>query len=103
MADIVYISTTNQNGAAVMSALNQIASGIYALQKLDGLRANSIGTSAATLAANFGVSTDAQAQALSDRIDAFLQAYESNPPQWLSTSDPYVLLRDLLEAATWAQ
>ena len=45
------------------------------LEELDGVRAQAIGDSQATMASTFGTATNDQAQALSDRWSAFLAAY----------------------------
>lgn len=101
MATIVYINTSNQNGAQVLAALRQINDGLATLRKLDGLRAESIGASQATMAQNFGTygvdaaAENAAAQALSDRWGWLLaQVYDS-------TSDNYAAfaaIRDLVNA-----
>jgi hypothetical protein len=95
MAAITYITNNNDNGKAVMTALKQIREGLGTLQELDGLRAESIGAGQATMAANFGVQNDSQAQALSDRWGALLAAYAN------SGNAEYAKLRDLINATTW--
>ena len=100
MAAIVYMSSNN-HGGQVLGALEQIRSGIATLQKLDGLRAESIGASQATMAQNFGVldtpvsgtpNAAASAQTLNDRLANFLTAYASGG------NAEYGKLRDLLNA-----
>lgn len=96
MAAITYINSSHQNGSRVLNALEQIRTGIGTLQELDGLRANSIGASQATMAQNFGASSNADAQALSDRWGAFLAL-------WENTGDStYAVLRDMVQATTVA-
>lgn len=102
MATIVYVSTANQNAQALKGALDQVARGLSEIQRLNGLRANSIGTSAAVMATNFGVSDTTQAQALSDRWAAVV-AWLDGDAVWYSTpGDARQGLLDLLEAITWA-
>lgn len=95
MATIGYINQNNANGQRVLNALNQIRTGLGTLQELDGLRAESIGAGQSTMAANFGVDSDANAQGLSDRWSALLSAYED------SGNSEYAKLRDLINATTY--
>lgn len=92
MASLVYMSTGNQRAIEVVEALSKINEGFSTLQKLDGLRAECIGVSAATVASVFGVADNTQAQALSDRWAALLAAFES------SGNTEYGKLRDMLNA-----
>lgn len=95
MAQIVYLNSTNANGGRVLSALSQINDGLGKLREMDGLRAESIGAGAATMASNFGAFDSAQAQALSDRWGALLAAFED------TGNAEYAKLRDLLNATTY--
>lgn len=96
MATIVYVNSSNPNGSRVLSALQQIRSGISTLQELDGLRAESIGAGQTTMASNFGAASNTDAQALSDRWGAFLAAWDD-----MGNSD-YSVLRDMVNATTTA-
>lgn len=102
MATIVYIKSSNRNGAEVLSALENIRQGISTLRKLDGLRLESIGANQATMAQNFGTygvdatAENAAAQALSDRLGALLAAIADG------NNAEYAKLRDLLNATTTA-
>lgn len=91
MASLVYLSTANERARDV-DALESINSGIAKLQELNGLRAECIAVSAATVASVFGVADDTQAQALSDRWNNFLLAFAD------SGNVQYALLRDLVNA-----
>lgn len=95
MALIVYVNNTNQNGARVLAAMNQIREGLGTLQEYDGLRLESIGAGQATMAANFGVADNSQAQALSDRWGALLAAYEDGG------NAEFAKLRDMVNATTY--
>lgn len=102
MADIVYIYSTNQTGQETLGAIRQVAQGLATLDRLDGLRANSIGISAATMQSNFGTLDTAQAQALSDRL-AGIVAWWNGDPSWMTTAaEVRQALRDLLDATTVA-
>lgn len=96
MAVIVYVNSSNQNGSRVLSALQQIRSGIGTLQELDGLRLESIGAGQAIMQQNFGAASTGDAQALSDRWGALLAAFEN------SGNAEFSKLRDLLNATTAA-
>lgn len=102
MADIVYIYSTNQTGQEALSAIRSIAQGLATLDRLDGLRANSIGQSAATMKSNFGTLTDAQAQILSDRL-AGIVAWWNGEAAWMTTAaEVRQALHDLVDATTVA-
>lgn len=102
MADIVYLNSSNQNGQRILSALRQVKSALADLEELDGLRANSIGGGAATLAANFGVQDNTQAQIFSDRMSAVV-AWLNGDQYWMTTAgDARQALLDLLDATTIA-
>lgn len=105
MATIVYINSSNRNGSQVLSALEQINSGLSALRKLDGLRAESIGAGQATMAQNFGTygvdaaAENVAAQALSDRLGWLLaQVYDPASQDYAA----FAALRDLINATTIA-
>lgn len=96
MAAITYINSSNANGARVLSALEQIRSGISVLEQLDGLRAESVGAGVAIMQQNFGAASAGDAQALSDRWGAFLA-------QWADMGNAnYAVLRDMVNATTAA-
>ena len=100
MADIVYIYPTNQTGQEALSAIRQIAQGLATLERLDGLRANSIGASAATMQSNFGTLDTQQAQILSDRM-AGIVAWWAGGVYWMTTAaEVRAALRDLVDACT---
>lgn len=97
MALIVNINETNRNGAQVLSAIGQLRAGLGTLQELNGLRAESIGAGQATMAANFGIADNSQAQALNDRWgDLMNMIFNPNDPNYSN----YTTLRDLLNATT---
>lgn len=99
MAVITYVSTSSRNGAAVVQAVEQIRGGFAKLHELNGLRAESIGAGADVMAANFGVQDETQAQALSDRWGDLMNIFfNPNDPNYAD----YVVLRDFLNATTWA-
>jgi len=102
MADIVYIYANNQTGQEALSAIRQIAQGLATLNRLEGLRANSIGVSAETMQNNFGTLNAAQAQALSDRLAGVL-AWWNAGTYWMTTAaEARQALRDLVDATTVA-
>lgn len=102
MASIVYINSSNPNGARVLSALRQVKAALGDLEEMDGLRANSIGISAATVTSNFGVQDDAQAQIFSDRMSAFI-AWLNGDEHWMQTAvDARQAFLDLVDATTVA-
>jgi hypothetical protein len=67
MALLVHVKDTNILGNQLNLAINQIRDGIAFFEKYDGLRAQTIGVSAAKLGSVFGVEDATEAQALSDR------------------------------------
>lgn len=100
MADIVYIYTVSQTGQEALGAIRQIAQGLSTLERLDGLRANSIGGGQAVMKTNFGTLSDAQAQALSDRM-AGIVAWWTGGTAWMATAaEVRAALRDLVDATT---
>lgn len=102
MADIVYIYANNQTGQEALGAIRQIAQGFATLDRLEGLRANSIGVSAATMQSNFGTLDTAQAQALSDRWAGIL-AWWNGGTAWMATAaEVRQALHDLVDATTIA-
>lgn len=102
MADIVYIYSNSQVGQEALGAIRQIAQGLATLDRLDGLRANSIGVSAAVMQSNFGTLDTAQAQALSDRW-AGIVAWWNGEAAWMQTAaEVRSALRDLVDATTIA-
>lgn len=100
MALIVRITSNNPQGQQVMNALAQIREGVATLEKFDGLRLEAVGAGQATMADIFGVASNEQAQAMSDRWGAFLAAYGGDVPVW-AEADPFALLRDLINATTY--
>ena len=102
MADIVYIYANNQTGQETLGAIRQISSGFATLDRLDGLRANSIAISAATMQSNFGTLDTTQAQALSDRWAGII-AWWNGEAAWMATAaEVRSALRDLVDATTVA-
>ena len=100
MADIVYIYSTNQTGQETLGAIRQIAQGLATLDRLDGLRANSIGQGAAVMQSNFGTLDATQAQILSDRM-AGIVAWWAGGTYWMTTAaEVRSALRDLVDAIT---
>lgn len=92
MASLVYIDRSPKNANLIMAALDKLKEGIALLRQNDGKRAQAIADGQSTFATLYGVQDDVQAQALNDRWDAFLSAYED--PANLE----YGKLRDLLDA-----
>lgn len=98
MADIAYINSSNTNGARLLAAIRQINSGLGDLWELDGARLNSISISQAVMAQNFGVSSEAGAQIVADRMGA-LVAWVIGAASWPTTSvEARQMLLDLLNA-----
>jgi hypothetical protein len=102
MADIVYIYSTNQTGQEALGAIRQISQGFATLARLDGLRANSIGGGQAVMKNNFGTLTDAQAQALSDRLAGVITGWNGGQTWMTTAADVWQALRDLVDATTVA-
>jgi hypothetical protein len=92
MALIVHINRSVQAGAEVYNALHQIRAGIGKLEELDGLRAEAVAVNQDTMAAVFGIPSNAEAQALSDRWVALLAAHND------SGNAEFAKLRDLIDA-----
>ena len=97
MADIVKISTSNANGLAVLRAVAQLREGLAELYKINGLRGEAIAKGTAVMQAEFGVDSEVNAQALSDRIINFLEAFGNDSDADYSKLS---LLRDLTNAIT---
>ena len=102
MADIVYIYSTNQTGQEALGAIRQISQGFATLARLDGLRANSIAISAATMQSNFGALDTAQAQALSDRMAGIVAGWNGEASWMTTAADVWQALHDLVDATTVA-
>lgn len=102
MAGIVYIYANNQTGQEALGAIRQIAQGFATLDRLEGLRANSISVSAATMQSNFGTLNAAQAQALSDRWSSIIAWYNGDPAWMATAAEVRQALRDLVDATTIA-
>lgn len=101
MATMVRISSNNARGQELMNANAQVLGGIAVWNKYDGLRNEAISSGnggADNMAAVFGVADGTQAQALSDRWGALLDAL-NNPgnPNYAA----FALLRDFLNATTY--
>lgn len=67
MALLVNVSDANILGNQLNFAINQIRDGLAFFEKYDGLRAQTIGVSAAKFGETFGIADATEAQALSDR------------------------------------
>ncbi len=67
MALLVHVKDSNILGNQLNFAINQIRDGLAFFEKYDGLRAQTIGVSAATFGSTFGIDDPTEAQALSDR------------------------------------
>jgi hypothetical protein len=92
MALIVKVdSNANNEAAEGFGACKAILNGFAALDRLDALRAESIAVGATEMASNFGVETDAQAQAYSDRWAAALAAWND------SGNSEFQKIRDLVQ------
>lgn len=99
MATIVKISTSNANGAQVLDAVGKIREGLAKLQQLNGLRANAIGASAAEMQTVFGISTEQEAQDLSNRWNALFDAlYNASNPAY----DEFAMIRDFIEGISFS-
>ena len=98
MANIIKISPSNSTGSRIVTALDQVRQGVGTLRELDGLRANAIGTSQTEMKSVFGTTTTSDAQALSDRWGALLDAIY-NPVN--AAYAHFALLRDLIEAVSY--
>jgi hypothetical protein len=70
MALLVNLNTTNARGLRLANAIQSIQTGLSVLRELDGLRAQTVGVSAAVFGAAFGIANPAEAQALNDRWGA---------------------------------
>lgn len=94
MATIININSSNRtaNARDVVQAVNNLRNALGILEKLDGLRAEAIGASQATMASVFSVATNAEAQALSDRWGALLAAWND------SSNTEFAKLRDFINA-----
>ena len=102
MADIVYIYQSTSTGQEALGAIRQIAQGFATLDRLDGLRANSIGVSDTVMASNFGTLNAAQGQALSDRWAGII-AWWNGEESWMTTAAQVrQALKDLVDATTVA-
>lgn len=100
MADIVYIYSNSQTGQEALGALRQISQGFATLDRLDGLRANSIANGAAVMQSNFGTLDTTQAQVLSDRMSGVVALWNGGV-YWMQTAaDVRQALRDLIDATT---
>ena len=67
MATLVYLDTNHERGARIAAAINKIRDGLAELEREDGLRAQTIGVSAAEFGYQFGIASATEAQAFSDR------------------------------------
>lgn len=102
MALIVYVNTPNSNGMEVLRALQQINNAFATLNKLDGLRAESVGAGVQVFSQNFGVTDLEQAQAFSDRLAA-ITAWFNDEETWIETAaQARQALEDLTNAVTTA-
>ena len=102
MADIVYIYSTNQTGQEALGAIRQIAQGFATLNRLEGLRANSIGISQEVMQSNFGTLNTAQAQALADRLGGCVTWWNGGVTWMTTAAEVRQALRDLVDATTVA-
>jgi hypothetical protein len=93
--------TSNSSG---LKNIHTTSSNIYiqSTRSIGCLKANSIGGGQAVMKSNFGTLTDAQAQALSDRL-AGLLAWWNGAESWMTTADQVrQALKDLVDATTVA-
>jgi len=74
MALLISVSDANILGNQLNFAINQIRDGLAFFEKYDGLRAQTIGVSAAEFGETFGIANTTEAQALSDRWAAIAGA-----------------------------
>ena len=77
MATLTYIDKTKKLGAEVLAARDLVLQGFSEFYRLNGIRAQLIGTSQAAMKEGFGVNSNSEAQALSDRMAAFETHHES--------------------------
>lgn len=80
MASLVYIDRSKTLGRETLNALKLISQGLAELKKVDGPRAQLIGVGdgAVSMQHSFGTDSPASAQALSDRIAAYLAQSDTN-------------------------
>ena len=80
MADPVYMDRTKALARDTLNALSLLRQGVAELKKVDGPRAQliGIGDGAVSMQHSFGTDTAASAQALSDRIAAYLAQIETD-------------------------
>lgn len=67
MALLIEVDSSSYRGAEISKAIQNIRDGLAVFDKYDGLRAQSIGVSAAKFGEVFGIADPSQAQAMSDR------------------------------------
>ncbi|MBK8132599.1 MAG: hypothetical protein IPK48_07750 [Gammaproteobacteria bacterium] len=67
MALLISVDSSTFRGAEITKAIQQIRDGLAVFDKYDGLRAQTIGVSAAKFGEVFGIADPTEAQALSDR------------------------------------
>ena len=92
MATIVHVNSGVKQSNSIISAIQMGRGFVGKLKEMQGLIAESIAAGQAEMVANFGVNTTDEAQALSDRINAFLAAYDDE------TNVEMAKLRDLINA-----
>lgn len=92
MASFVHINTSVPNGAKMYSSIQVLRDHIGVLESLSGLVNEAIGKSQADMQAVFGTNTPEEAQALADRVGAFIAAFND-----MSNAE-MAKLRDLLNA-----
>jgi hypothetical protein len=84
MASIVTVSGATPESSQLLNAVNNIRAGIGMLQALRGRSTQCIAVSQAKYQAVFGTDTTGSAQALHDRLENLLTAYEGGTLTTLS-------------------
>lgn len=67
MALLINVDSSTYRGAEIAKAIQQIRDGLAIFDKYNGLRAQTIGVSAAKFGEVFGIANPVEAQAMSDR------------------------------------
>lgn len=70
MSLLVHLDTNHERGAIIAAAIAGLRDGIATLREYEGMRAETIGVSAAKFGTEFGIASAPEAQAFSDRWGA---------------------------------
>lgn len=88
MASLVSVDSSKVRGAEMAKAVQQIRDGLAFFHKYNGLRAQTIGASAAKFGEVFGIENTGQAQAMSDRWSSIV-------------AGDYTGLNDFIDTVYW--